>query len=80
MIKKDDIRHIAELARIDLNEDLQGDLSDIISYIDRLKMLEVSNLSPNYSIMTENITREDVEKSHQDFDKKGEYLKVRQIL
>lgn len=80
MIKKDDIKHIAELARIDLNEDLQDDLSNIIGYIDRLKMLEVSNLSLNYSIMTENITREDVEKSHQDFDKKGEYLKVRQIL
>ncbi len=80
MIKKDDIKHIAELARIDLNEDLQDDLSNIIGYIDRLKMLEVSNLLPNYSIMTENITREDVEKSYQDFDKKGEYLKVRQIL
>jgi len=80
MIKKDDIKHIAELARIDLNEDLQDDLSNIIGYIDRLKMLEVSNLLPNYSIMTENITREDVEKNYQDFDKKGEYLKVRQIL
>ena len=93
MIKKDDVEYMANLARIDLNEEekesLQKDLSDIIGYIDRLKELDISDvLSLDHSIMVENVTREDIkvdcderEKLIDDFTEKDEnYLKVRQIF
>jgi len=93
MIKKDDVEYMANLARIDLDEEekesLQKDLSDIIGYIDRLKELDISDvLSSDHSIMIENVTREDIKV---DCDERRElidnfteededYLKVRQIL
>lgn len=93
MIKKDDVEHMAELARIDLDEkemeSLRDDLSGIIDYIDRLKELDVSEVLPSDDpTLLKNVTRDDVESGCEereelidDFTEKEKgYLKVRQIL
>jgi len=64
MIEKDQVKHIAELARLELSEEeigeFQEELSDILDYVDQLKELDVSRVKPtSHSIEVENVTRED---------------------
>ncbi len=89
MIKKDDIEYTAELSRIGLEEEekksLQKDLSEILSYIEKLKELDVSKTDPAiHPADTSNITRVDIPE-HCLFkeeiiklfpEKKGRFLKV----
>ena len=48
MIKKDDVRHIAKLARLGINASeevrFQKDLSSVLSYIDLLNEVNVSDI------------------------------------
>lgn len=65
MITKEEVQHIASLARIRVDEkDLtkfQQDLSEILEYFKVLQEADVSRVEPmTHSIALENISREDV--------------------
>lgn len=71
-LSKEQIEHIAKLARLELTEDeldkYGGQLSDILNYIDQLKEVDVAGVLPTAQVTgMENIFREDAAK---DWDKK----------
>lgn len=64
MITKEEVRHIAKLARLGLTEEeierFQKELSAILDYIDKLKEVDVSGVEPtSHSVLVENLTRKD---------------------
>lgn len=63
-IKREDIKHLAELSEFSLNDaeidSLQGDLQGIIGYISQLDELDTDNVEPTYQVFEmENVWRED---------------------
>lgn len=65
MIRKDDVQHIAGLARIYLEDHeldrLTRDLEDIVVYIGNLEKLDVSQVEPTSHVLPlKNVYREDV--------------------
>lgn len=93
MIDKEQVKHIAKLARIGLTDEkiekMQKELSAILDYFEKLKEVDVSDVEPtSHSMSLENVFREDeeneqrLEKDLIDMapDKKDGYLKVRSIL
>lgn len=95
MIKKEEVEHIAKLARISLNpkeiEQMQKELSSILDYFKLLNELDVSKVNPAfYSIPLKNVTREDIVKEIDKDEKdkileqvplkKEKYIKVKEIL
>ena len=66
MIMKEQVLHIAKLARIQLTEEeigkFQKDLSSILEYFEVLNSLDTKNAEPLVHVLPlENVTREDVE-------------------
>lgn len=66
-ITKDDVKYIANLARLKLTdketEYFTGQLSNIINYVDQLKELDTSNIEPTtHAMPMQNVFREDVVK------------------
>jgi len=64
MITKEEVQHIAQLARIRVNEKevekLQKDLSEILEYFNVLKEVDASGVEPmTHSIALQNVSRED---------------------
>ncbi len=64
MIRKKDVEYVAELSRLGLTEkeksDLQKDLSKILSYIEKLKEVDVEKISPTKQIVdSKNVVRDD---------------------
>ena len=64
---KDEIRHIASLARIHLEEkeleDLTKSLDDILRYITKLQKLDVSQVNPTTHVLPiNNVFRQDIVK------------------
>ena len=64
-LTRDEVLHIAELARLGLSaaevERLQGDLSEILSYAERLQQVDLSAISPAARVQSiENVLRDDV--------------------
>ena len=64
MLSKEEVQHIANLARIKLTEDeiekFQQDLSEILDYFAVLKDADTSKVeATTHSIMLENVQRED---------------------
>ncbi len=95
MIDKNQVKHIAKLARLDLNEEeveeFQEELSSILDYVDQLKELDVSDVEPtSYSVDIKNVMRDDeaedtdperVKKLRKAFpDEEDGYDKVKSIL
>ena len=95
MINKEEVKHIAKLARLGLTEkeieQLQKELSSILDYFEKLKKVNVSRIEPTtHSILVENVMREDREslkfklQSPKLLDlapeTKDGYLKVKSIL
>ncbi|MBU1045834.1 Asp-tRNA(Asn)/Glu-tRNA(Gln) amidotransferase subunit GatC [Patescibacteria group bacterium] len=95
MIDLEQVKHIAGLARINFTEkELEGfqkDLSAILDYIDKLKEVDIENVSPtSHSVNLKNITRLDEAKSSSDEladelikaapHKKGRFVKVKPIF
>jgi len=95
MISKEEVKKIAKLARLGLSEKeiekFQKDLSSILDYFEKLKEIDVSNVSAtSHSIEIENVTRGDnIESIKPDTqknlmalmpEKKESYLKVKSIL
>ena len=63
-IKREDIKHLAELSEFSLSDaeidSLQGDLQGIIGYISQLDELDTDNVEPTYQVFEmENVWRED---------------------
>ncbi len=66
-ITKDDVKYIANLARLKLTEReteyFTGQLSSIIDYVDQLKKLNTSNIEPTtHAMPLQNVFREDIVK------------------
>jgi len=96
MIKKEDVKYIAKLARLGINtkeeSEFQKDLSSILGYIDTLNEVDVSEIKPTYhptaSFFKKNIVREDVGEEQSVADEliklmpetKERYTRVRSIL
>ena len=64
-IDKETIKHVAHLARIELQpkelERLSGQLEHIIGFIDKLKQANVDNVLPtSHAIAVSNVLREDI--------------------
>ena len=63
-ITKDEVKHLAKLSSISLDEseveNLRGDLENIVNYINQLDELDTENVEPTYSVSeNQNIWRED---------------------
>lgn len=74
IITDKDVRYVAALARIHLQEDevahLQQDLEKIIGYINKLKELDVSAVEPtSHALSLENVFRQDEVTPSLDHDK-----------
>ncbi len=95
MITREEIQHIAKLARLGLSEKeiakYQKDLSSILNYVEKLKEVDISEIKPtSHSLRIENVMRIDearaadpeIRKKILDLapETKEEYLKVKSIL
>jgi aspartyl-tRNA(Asn)/glutamyl-tRNA(Gln) amidotransferase subunit C len=64
MLSKEEVKHIAKLARLGLSESeiegFQKDLSSILDYIEKLKELDISEIPvTSHSVGLENVMRTD---------------------
>jgi len=93
MITRDEVRHIAELARIGLNdkeiEKYQKDMSSILDWVEQLKEVDVKGIQPTAHIAgLKNIVRIDKPSNFKNKasiinlfpEKKDSYNKVRSIF
>ena len=94
MISKEDVQHIAKLARMELGDKetgkFQKDLSSILDYFELLKEVNTDKVNPTFhpSEIKENVMREDIARPDniaydlikQAPDKKDRYIKVRAIF
>lgn len=95
MISKEEVKHIAKLARLGLTEKESGkfqkELSKILDYIGKLKEADVSKVMPtSHPFLAENVMRKDegVKRTEAEGrkllelapDKKEGYLKVKSIF
>jgi aspartyl-tRNA(Asn)/glutamyl-tRNA(Gln) amidotransferase subunit C len=65
MITREDVEHLARLARLQLGEDelerTREQLSGILSYIDKLNALDTASVEPtSHAVPLVNVMREDV--------------------
>ncbi len=63
-ISKETVQYVAHLSRIDLNpeelEKLSGQLTGILDFIDQLKEVDISNITPTSHILpVNNVLRQD---------------------
>jgi len=94
MIEKDDVKHLAELSRLDFSDKeislFKKDLDSILSYVDQIKEVSASVDSDSRVGPVHNVLRED-DDPHQEGEhreeiiesfpeKEGDYLKVKKIL
>ena len=95
MITIQEVKHIAELARLGLSdkeqEKLRNEIGSILEMVDKLKQADVSNVEiSSYSDLTQNTMRQDqVKKQEQETvdalvsalpDKQGRHAKVKSVL
>jgi aspartyl-tRNA(Asn)/glutamyl-tRNA(Gln) amidotransferase subunit C len=95
MITKEQVEHIAKLARIEITpeqqERFQKEFSQIVEYFEKLALVDTSGVLPMiHSVELENVAREDREsKISQELaqklvdqapNTKNEFVKVKQIL
>jgi aspartyl-tRNA(Asn)/glutamyl-tRNA(Gln) amidotransferase subunit C len=94
VINKEEVKHIAKLARLGLTEKeiekLQKELSSILDYFEKLKEVDISGIEPTtHSILVENVMRDDERRKSKVESRKlldlapetkGGYLKVKSIL
>lgn len=95
MISKEEVQHIAKLARLGLSEKeikkFQKELSLILDYIKKLEEVDISKIEPtSHAVGIKNVTREDKEKEKVKRknekllelapETKNNYLKVKSIL
>ena len=64
MITKDDVRHVAKLARLELTEEetekYSKQLGDILKYVEQMNEVDTTNVEPmSHAIPVVNVMRED---------------------
>lgn len=74
-LKKEDIRHIADLARLELTEEelskYGSQLSDVLEWASQLNEVDTENIKPTAQVTgVENILREDVVNDWDDNEKR----------
>jgi len=92
-ISREDVEHIAKLARLQLTEEevkrFQIELGKIIEYFDQLKKLDTENVPPmTHAVPLENVLREDQVKEslpHEEAlqnapEKKESYFQVPKVV
>ncbi len=92
-ISKEEVRHIAKLARLEFTEEeeevLAGDMSRILDYMDMLNELDTSKVEPMTHVLDlahvvrtdsveKRISQEDALKNAPDTD--GEYFRVPKVI
>lgn len=95
MLSKEQVKHIAKLARLSLSkreiEKFRRDLSSILGYVEKLNKVDLENVEPTFhALKIENVFREDKEEIENPktiqkliacFPKSKEYfLKVRSVF
>ena len=93
MLSKEEVKHIAKLARLGLSEKeitkFQKELSSILGYVEKLKEVDVSKVkATSHAVKVENITRKDedrksgIEKKLVELapDKERGFVKVKSII
>ncbi|MFH1401598.1 MAG: Asp-tRNA(Asn)/Glu-tRNA(Gln) amidotransferase subunit GatC [Parcubacteria group bacterium] len=92
MISKEEVKHIAKLARLGLDdketERFQKELSAVLSYVEKLKEVDISKAeSADHAITIENVSRKDEAKplGNKNLldsapDKKDGFLKVKSVF
>jgi aspartyl-tRNA(Asn)/glutamyl-tRNA(Gln) amidotransferase subunit C len=93
MLSKEEVQHIAKLARLGLAQEevakYQKELSAVLDYIEKLKEVDVSGVSPeSHAVKMENVERADEIKKKTDPekllglapDKKDGFLKVKSVF
>ena len=95
MIKKEETKHIADLARLGLNEkeleSMQQNFSSILDYIETLKEADISSIEKAFSERkARNVVRDDIQKETLEDEKnklidmfpatKNNYLKTKKVL
>ncbi|MEK7557632.1 MAG: Asp-tRNA(Asn)/Glu-tRNA(Gln) amidotransferase subunit GatC [Patescibacteria group bacterium] len=94
-LSKQEVQHIAKLARLDLtNEELRkygSQLSDVLNYIDLLREVDVKDVEPTAQVTgLENVLREDIVKDWDEKEveealadapeKEDRFIKVKRII
>jgi aspartyl-tRNA(Asn)/glutamyl-tRNA(Gln) amidotransferase subunit C len=94
-LSKEEIQHIAKLARLDLTdaelEKYGSQLSSVLSYIDQLKEVDVKGVEPTAQVSgLTNVTRDDVVKDWDEKEveealrdapeKEGRFIKVKRVI
>ncbi len=91
MISKEEVKHIAKLARLGLTEKeiekFQKELSLVLDYFEKLKEFDISRIEPaSHAIKVENVMRKDEAKPlgnnllNAAPDKKEGFLKVKSVF
>ena len=95
MITKQEVEHIAKLARLDLDrkeiKKMEKELSSILGYFEKLKEVDVSQIEPtSHPVSVKAVVREDkVKKQKKETvekllkaapERKGRHIKVKNIL
>ena len=95
MIKKEEVKHIASLAHLGLNEkeleSMQKNFSSILDYIETLKEADISSIEKAFSEKgMKNVIRKDVQKETSKEERgelinmfpetKNNYLKTKKVL
>jgi len=95
MISKDEVKYIAQLARLGISKEeedkFSSDLSEILDYMKKLQSVDVKNVVPmSHSLNLENVVREDdIKVSDPKLVKslinssphtEGQYIKVKSIF
>jgi len=67
-ISKEEVLHVANLARLEMEEAAIGKLADqiskVLTYVDTLKQIDTTGVTPTtHAISLSNVFREDVEKT-----------------
>jgi aspartyl-tRNA(Asn)/glutamyl-tRNA(Gln) amidotransferase subunit C len=64
MIDREQVLHVARLARLELSEDevatIAGELSKILDHIEKISALELDDVAPTTHVVVENALRPDV--------------------
>jgi aspartyl-tRNA(Asn)/glutamyl-tRNA(Gln) amidotransferase subunit C len=81
MITPEQVKHIAKLARLGLQdqdvEKFSGQLSSIMDYVEKLKEVDVKNVEPTSQVTgLENVMREDIESR---FSNRDDLLKCTEL-
>jgi len=68
-ITKEEVEHVANLARLELDEDaierFVGQIGDILAYVDKLKSVDTEGVAPtSHAISLTNAFREDEARDH----------------